>query len=445
MSVENSSADVNVDGLAARRAALAVLHSVLNQRQALDHVLDGTAAFLDLPSRDKAFARMVISTTLRRLGQVDAIIVRAQAREGTRTPVLENILRIGVVQILFMAVPDHAAVDTCVELARENKLERQTGFVNGLLRNVVRSGPEWLSRQDDARLNTPEWMLKAWISDYGMRGAAEIAQANLSEAPLDITVKNKGDVNHYASIFKATQLLTGTLRQMSGGRVNEMEGFTEGDWWVQDASAAIPAQLFGDIAGREVVDFCAAPGGKSVQMAAMGADVIALDRSPKRLKRVAENAERLGLSERITIQVADAAEWRPSDNVARPYILLDAPCSATGTIRRHPDALHLKAEGDVARLVDVQARILGNAFDVLSIGGILVYCVCSLQKAEGEAQIEAFLNAHSNAARLPITAEELGGYDESLTEDGDLRILPHHQAAIGGMDGFFVARVTKVG
>ena len=443
MSAE-SVGDISVDGLKARRAALAVLHAVLNQKQALDHVLEGADEFLNLPPRDKAFARMMIATTLRRLGQVDDIIGRAQDRDTTKTPALENILRIGVVQILFMAVPDHAAVDTCVELARENGLERQTGFVNGLLRTVVRSGPEWLSRQDEARMNTPDWMLKSWVADYGLRGAAEIAQAHLAEAPLDITVKDRGDVNHYASLFKATQLLTGTLRVPSGGRVTEMEGFDEGDWWVQDASAAIPAQLFGDIEGRTVIDFCAAPGGKSMQLAAAGADVIALDRSPKRLKRLAENAERIGLSDKITIQVADAAEWHPADNVACPYILLDAPCSATGTIRRHPDALHLKAPGDVDRLCDLQARILENAFAVLSIGGILVYCVCSLQKAEGEARIAAFLAAHKDAALLPITAEELGGYDESLGEDGTLRILPNHQAAIGGMDGFYVARVTKI-
>ncbi|MGB0720454.1 MAG: RsmB/NOP family class I SAM-dependent RNA methyltransferase, partial [Bdellovibrionales bacterium] len=353
-----------------------------------------------------------------------------------------HILRIGTAQIMFMAVPDHAAVDTCVKLCCEAGLERQKGFVNAVLRTITRSGPVWLSKQDEGRLNTPEWLLKSWIEDYGLGTAAEIAKANLSEAPLDITIKNESDRNHYSSIFKATQLLTGTLRKTTGGRVQDLEGFAEGAWWVQDASAAIPAKLFGDLTGRSVVDLCAAPGGKSVQLAAMGADVIAIDRSVNRLKRLEENAERLGFRDRIDILAEDAAVWKPPAPV--PYILLDAPCSATGTVRRHPDAPHLKAPGDIARLCDLQARILANAFDMLMVGGVLVYCTCSLQKDEGERQIMAFLTRTPNAARLPVLAEELNGYDESLTPDGDLRILPFHQAALGGMDGFYIARITKV-
>jgi len=236
--------------------------------------------------------------------------------------------------------------------------------------------------------------------------------------------------------------LTGTLRKSTGGRVQEFEGFDEGAWWVQDASAAIPAQLFGDINGQVVVDLCAAPGGKSVQLASRGADVVALDRSAKRLKRVEENAARLGFSEKIEIHVADASAWKPPGKLQ--YILLDAPCSATGTVRRHPDVMHLKREQDVMRLADTQARILANAFEILAVGGVLVFCTCSLQKDEGERRIEAFLSAEPNAQRLPITREDLNGYDESINDDGDIRILPHHQSAIGGMDGFFISRLTKV-
>lgn len=435
------------DVLAARRAALSILSAVLDRRQALDIALEQDEAFKGLAARDRSFCRMVVSTTLRRLGQVDDLIAQAESRPDetgkTKIPALQHILRIGVVQIMFMAVPDHAAVDTCVQLADEAGLSRQKGFVNALLRTMTRSGPAWLSKQDEVRLNTPEWLLKIWIADYGLREAAEIARANLSEAPLDITVKDQGSKMYWASQFKATELLSGTLRKASGGRVQEMEGFAEGHWWVQDASAAMPAQLFGDIAGQTVVDLCAAPGGKSIQMAAMGANVIALDRSAKRLKRLEENAQRLGFEAQIDVQIGDAAAWRPAGDAAA-YILLDAPCSATGTIRRNPDAPHLKVEQDVARLADLQARILANAFDVLMVGGILVYCTCSLQKSEGEAQISAFLERTPRAARLPVQAEELGGYDESLTEEGDLRILPFHQAALGGMDGFYIARLTKV-
>lgn len=437
-----SEEDLSIEGLAARRVVLSILCDVLDRKQALDHVLDSHDGFKGLVQRDRAFARMLVTTIIRRLGQIDDLIAKAEERPGTKTPKLQHILRLGVAQIMFMAVPDHAAVDTSVRIAEEEGLERQKGFVNGLLRTIVRSGPEWLSRQDEARLNTPEWLLKLWIEDYGLGMAAEIAKANLSEAPLDITVKDKKDKNYWAAQFKATEMLTGTLRKTSGGRVQDMEGFDQGHWWVQDASAAMPAKLFGDIHGQTVIDMCAAPGGKTIQMVSMGANVIAIDRSRNRLKRLEENAVRLGYEDKIQVIASDAATWRPKDQV--PYILLDAPCSATGTIRRHPDVVHLKSQGDIARLCDLQWRLLENAFDMLMPGGILVYCTCSLQKSEGEGQIAAFLEAHGNAARLPIQPEELGGYDESLTEDGDLRILPFHQAALGGMDGFYVSRLTKI-
>lgn len=434
--------EASVEGMDARRVALEILRNVLDRKQALDHVLESDDGFKSLAQRDRAFCRMLVSTVIRRLGQIDDLIEKAEDRPGTKPPVLQHILRLGVTQIMFMAVPDHAAVDTSVRLAEEAQMERQKAFVNAILRTIIRSAPAWLSRQDEARLNTPEWLLKIWIEDYGLGPAAEIAAANLSEAPLDITIKDLSSKNYWAAQFKATELLSGTLRKTTGGRVQDMEGFAEGHWWVQDASAAMPAKLFGKIEGQSVIDLCAAPGGKSIQMAAMGAYVVAIDRSVNRLKRLEENAKRLGFEDKIEIIAADAAGWKPAQPA--PYILLDAPCSATGTIRRHPDVPHLKSERDIAQLCDLQTRLLANAFEMLSVGGILVYCTCSLQKAEGEAQIAKFLAAHPKAARLPIQAEELGGYNESLTEDGDLRILPFHQAALGGMDGFYIARITKV-
>ena len=437
----NAESDSDNDGLISRTVALDLISQVLDKRQAFDHALEAHEAFHALDTQDKAFVRMMVATVLRRLGQIDDLIAQSEDRSTTKTPTLQNILRLGVVQIMFMAVANHAAVDTSVRLCEEHGYKRQKGFVNAVLRHITRSGPAMLAKQDEARLNTPEWLLKTWIEDYGLGVAADIAQANLKEAPLDITIKKESDRNHYASLFKATELLTGTLRKSSGGRVQELEGFDEGDWWVQDASAAIPARLFGDLKNRVVVDLCAAPGGKSVQLASLGADVVALDRSAKRLTRVEENAARLGFSEKIEIHVADAAAWKPPSPLN--YILLDAPCSATGTVRRHPDVLHLKREQDVARLADTQTRILNNAFEMLAIDGVLIFCTCSLQKEEGENRIESFLADHPNAARLAITADDLNGYEESINAQGDVRILPHHQAAIGGMDGFFISRLTK--
>lgn len=436
--------------LAARKAALGLLESVLTHKQALDHALERDGAFKGLPGRDRAFCRMLTATTLRRLGQIDDLIAKAEKKPSRKNSILQNILRMGVCQILFMEVADHAAVDTSVRLAQSHGLERQKGFVNGLLRTITRVGQEWLERQDEARLNTPEWLLKIWIEEYELRTAAEIATANLAEAPLDITIKDESERNHWSSELKATQMSTGTLRLMKSGAVYDLPGFGDGMWWVQDAAASIPAKLFGaQIKGQTVVDLCAAPGGKTMQLAAAGAHVIALDRSAKRLQKLEQNLERLRLSENVEVIAADAGAWQPKEPPR--FILLDAPCSATGTIRRHPDVLHLKSAGDIDRLIHVQAAILENAYSMLAPGGVLIYCTCSLQKSEGEAQIQALFERHEDAYKRPITVEDLShskdvdvsGLEEMITEQGDLRILPYHNAALGGMDGFFVSRITK--
>lgn len=429
------------DGMEARKASLLLLEDVLQRKQALDHVLASQDAFKVLPQRDRGFVRMLVTTCLRRMGQIDDLIERAMERETPRNMTLQNILRIGVTQILFMDVADHAAVDTSVRLAEAQGMDKQKAFVNGVLRTITREGMGWKHKQDETRLNTPEWLLKLWIEDYELRTAAEIAKANLSEAPLDITVRDPESRNFWSSNFKATQMTTGTLRKTSGGAVSELQGFDEGHWWVQDAAAAIPAQLFGDVQGEHVYDLCAAPGGKTLQLASMGAHVTALDRSANRLKRLQANLERMQLTDNVEVITADAGSWRPKEPAG--YVLLDAPCSATGTLRRHPDVAHLKSATDVSRLQSLQAALLKNAFEMLMPGGVLVYCTCSLQKAEGEQQIEAFLRDEPSAARLPITAQELGGFDEALSAEGDLRILPFHQAALGGMDGFYIARLTK--
>ena len=429
------------DPLAARAAALTLLQAVLGNKQPFSEALERDKNFNALSSRDKAFCRMITATTLRRLGQINDLIAKAETKPGAKNLALENILRIGVAQIMFMNVPDHAAVDTAVRLAEAGGMERQKGFVNGLLRTMARVGKDWLLRQDEGRLNTPEWLLKEWIDDYGLKVAAQIARANLAEAPLDITVKDPADKNHWSAAMKATELGTGTLRIMNAGRVEDLPGFAEGAWWAQDASAAMPARLLGDVRGKTVVDLCAAPGGKTLQLASMGANVIALDRSAQRLKRLEENLKRMGLASQVKIIATDAGEWRPPE--APQFILLDAPCSATGTIRRNPDVPHFKSRIDQDRLTTLQAEILDHAFEVLAPGGVLVYCVCSLQKAEGEGQIHRLLEKNRNAIKLGVTSKEIGGLEEPVTEEGDLRILPSHMATIGGMDGFFISRITK--
>ncbi len=441
---QNKTDTDSASDLVSRKIALEMLADILDRKNALDVILERNKDFADLPKRDRAFTRMLITTTLRRLGQIDDLINFAQDRPNTlKTPALHHILRIGVTQMFFMVVPDHASVDTCVRLTEDAGFSKQKGFVNAVLRRLSRDGNERVTKQDASRLNTPDWLLKIWIDDYGLNTAGQIAQANMSEAALDITVKDKNERAYFGNALSASELSTGTLRRLQGGNVRELDGFEDGKWWVQDAAAAMPAMLLGDVAGKTVVDMCAAPGGKTLQLAAAGAHVIAIDRSAKRLKKLEENLVRLNLKEHVHVETADSASWNPKEAV--DHILLDAPCSATGTMRRHPDTGYLKSEKDISGLGTIQERLLNHSADILAIGGTIVYCTCSLQKAEGENQIEQFLNTHPNFKRSPITSEEVGQYDELINKDGDLRILPFMLSAAGGIDGFFVSRLVKIG
>lgn len=428
-------------GIRARLVAVQLLGAVLGQKQALDHALDQDEGFRGLPSRDRAFCRMVVTTVLRRHGQIDDMITRAESRPGEKQLLLQNILRVGVAQIIFMDVPDHAAVDTAVNITENQGLGRKKPFVNAVLREVTRQGRTWLQEQDIVKLNMPAWLLGLWQAEYGTRTARDMAQASLTEAPLDITIKEQKDLAYWREAFQAKVIGNSSLRCPAKGPVQERHGFDDGMWWVQDAAAAIPAGLLGDVSGRRVLDLCAAPGGKTMQLAAMGAKVTALDRSANRLKRLEQNLKRVRLEASVETVVSDATQWQPTEGY--DFILLDVPCSATGTIRRHPDVLSLKREQDIERLLNVQAKILDNAHKMLNPGGIAVYCTCSLQKSEGEAQVAAFLERHGDMHRLPIASDEIGGLNEPCNEVGELRILPYHQAAQGGMDGFFIARLRK--
>lgn len=430
------------DGLSARSAALRILDQVLQKKRPLDQVLESERAFYSLPVRDRAFTRMLVSTVLRRKGQLDDLISRAMTKgEEPRPETLRHILYIGITQLLFMDVPDHAAVDTSVSLAKAEGAERQKGFINAVLRRMISEGREWVKKQDPVQANIPEWILKDWIATYGLLKTAEIAQGSLAEAPLDITVKDKGETKLWEGALGASALPTGSLRRSSGGNVAELAGFTDGSWWVQDASAALPARLFGDVEGKAIVDLCAAPGGKTMQLASKGAKVVAVDRSTSRMKILFQNLDRTSLRSSVETVIADGAEWKPRKPV--DGVLLDAPCSATGTIRRHPDLLHLKMPKDVEQLCTVQMRLLDNAAGILKPGGTLIYCTCSLQKAEGETQITSFLYRHPDFRRLAIRGEEIGNIEGVVTAEGDVRLLPYHLAPHGGMDGFFISRLLK--
>lgn len=411
--------------------------AVLDRRQPLDDAFDRHPGVAALAPRDRAFARHLSATTMRRLGQIDALIDHALARPlPARASVVRHILRLGVCQLAFLATPAHAAVDTSVGLCRRRGHPNHAPFVNAVLRRLSGECGALLAAQDPPYLNTPRWLWDSWQAAYGDDLGRTIAEAHLREAPLDLTPRDGADTA-LAARLGATRLPTGSLRLDGPGPVQDLPGFAEGQWWVQDAAAALPARLLGDVRGRSVVDLCSAPGGKTAQLAAAGARVIAIDRSPTRLERVRENLRRLSL-DAVTF-TGDAATWSPETPV--DDLLLDVPCSATGTIRRHPDVAWLKAAQEVASLTTVQERLLRHALSLLRPGGRLVYCACSLQPEEGPAIVERILAAVSGVTREPIRADEVDGIAQFCTPEGDLRTLPCHLAAFGGMDGFYAARL----
>ena len=438
-----------VPGLAARRIAADILDGVLHKHRTLDEQLDGAAAhpgLKTLSDRDRALMRRLVATILRRLGTLGHLLSRLLDRGvPTDAPRAQSALLIGAAQILWMDVPDHAAVDLSVRLVQsDRRAAKYAGLVNAVLRRCAREGQPLIDEVKAKTLDIPEWLLARWTAHYGEAVARDIALAIGHEPSLDITVKS--DPEQWASRLHGETLPTGTVRTLLQGSVKMLPGFIEGHWWVQDAAAALPARLFGDIAGNSIADLCAAPGGKTAQLARAGARVTAVDRSPARMARLRDNFSRLSL-EAETV-VTDAAEWqgaRSGENF--DGILVDAPCTSTGTIRRHPDVAWLRLEADIAPLAALQKRLLQRAVALLRPGGTLVYCTCSLEPEEGEQAIAALLASESAMRRAPIAAGEVAGLQEILTAEGDLRTLPCHlphlDPRLGGLDGFYAARLVK--
>src|SRR3989440_679399 len=369
-----------VPGLAARRIAADILDGVLHKRRTLDDQLDGAAAhpgLKTLADRDRALMRRLVATILRRLGTLGHLLSRLLDRGiPTDAPRAQSALLIGAAQILWMDVPDHAAVDLSVRLVQsDRRAAKYAGLVNAVLRRCAREGQPLIDEVKSQTLDVPPWLLARWISHYGETLAREIAHAIGHEPSLDITVKS--DAAQWASRLHGETLPTGTVRTLLQGSVTMLPGFTEGQWWVQDAAAALPARLFGDVGGKTIADLCAAPGGKTAHLAQAGAPVTAVDRSPGRMARLRDNLARLAL-EAETV-VADATEWQGGNSKGGfDGILVDAPCTSTGTIRRHPDVAWLRPEADIAALTALQKRLLQKAVALLRPGGTLVYCTCSL-------------------------------------------------------------------
>ena len=439
-------ADLAVDapGLAARRIAAEILEGVLRRHRPLEHELEEGAAqadFAALPVRDRALVRALVAMVLRRLGTLRHFLSQ-WVKLPARAPRLETALLVGAAQILWLDVPDHAAVDLAVRLVQaDRRSARYAGMANAVLRRFTREGAQLLANIDSAALDTPHWLMARWEKNYGAKTARAIAIANAREPALDLTVRN--DPAHWASVLGGRVLPTGSVRAIAHGPISQLPGYAEGAWWVQDAAAALPAKLLGDVRGLAVADLCAAPGGKTAQIAAAGARVIAVDHAPERLERLRRNLARLHLTAETI--AADATQWQ-----AGPFdgVLLDVPCSSTGTIRRHPDIPWLKRLADIAALAALQRRLALRAAELTKPGGILVYCSCSLEPEEGIEIVRDLLDEGPRLARRPISAGEVFGHSEWLTGDGDLRTLPCHlpdpDSRMAGLDGFYAARLQRI-
>ena len=425
MTTQAPTAEIPSSGLPARSAALKLLRAALSGRGGLETALSDTA-LMRLTPQDRAFARALAMVTLRRLGPIDRALDARLKREPP-DPV-RDLLRLGLAQAFWLETPDFAAVDTTVALAPKPL----RGLVNAVLRGQLRDGIPRSEAEDLA----PPWLYARWRASWGEETAQAIARMIAEEPATDLSTR-AAPSPELAGDLEAEILPGGGLRTRRRGDLAAWPGFTEGDWWVQDAAAAIPARLLNPAPGLDVLDLCAAPGGKTFQLAAAGTRVTALDRSAGRLARLSDSLVRLRLTAETV--AADAVTWPdPRDFDA---VLLDAPCSATGTFRRHPDVLWNARPSDIGSLAAAQARLLAAAARRVRPGGVLVYSVCSLEQEEGEAQARAFLAHQPEFAPDPVAPGEGGAPAQSVTPEGWLRILPQHLE--GGLDGFFIARFRR--
>ena len=432
-------------GLLARTAAALILQDIVAKGHLLEERFSAAAVpnrLQPLDARDRALTRSIVTSALRRLGTIrHAIASRLESGLPRQAPEIEWTLIVGAAQVLLLDVPDHAAVDLAVRAVR---LDRKTaGFaalVNAVLRGIARARDTILADSDPLEHDVPAWLGARWRKTYGEAGARAIAAAIREEPTLDITVKS--DAAGWAEKLGARVLPTGSLRLGSHTPIDELPGYAEGQWWVQDAAAALPATFLKVQPGQRVADFCAAPGGKAAQIAAAGAQLTAIDRSAERLKRLSANFDRLDLTAELLVADATSLKAQPFDAV-----IIDAPCSGTGTLRRHPDIAWTKKPGDLAGLIALQTRLIDQAVELTRPGGTIVYCTCSIEPEEGEAQIAALMRRNPDVVRSPIISDEVGGLVEILNAQGEVRSLPSHLAGpeprFAGLDGFFVARLLR--
>lgn len=420
-------------GLPARITALRLIEAAQARRGGLDVALN-EPAFRSLSPEDRGFARALAMAVLRRMGSID----RALDSRLNRAPPLpvRELLRIGLAQMLYLDTPDFAAVSTTVKLAeRDNATRPYKALINAVLRGLGRDP----AAEPGPDADVPPWLFARWSQSFGQDQAEDVALNARNEPPTDLSLKPGEDSAALAEALEGEVLPGGSVRTRRGGDVAGWPGFEGGGWWVQDAAAAIPARLLDANAGETVLDLCAAPGGKTLQLAATGATVTALDRSEPRLRRLRANLERTNLKAEVV--VADGEAW--TDERQFDAVLVDAPCTATGTLRRNPEALYALGPAEIGKLADVQHRLIDAAAARVKPGGRMVYCVCSLEREEGETQILAFLKRNPAFTLKPADPAAIGAPDEALGKEGWLRILPSQWTERGGLDGFFAARLER--
>lgn len=426
-------------GLSARIAATRILAAVLEKKTSLDGMLDaenGNPVYRSLSIADRALVRAIVNSALRHLPRLEAtlsMLLDGPLPQGARS--LHHVLLVGAAQMIYLDVPDHSAVDLAVEQAhRDPRNKRFVKLVNAVLRRLGREKAD--IAQAIAKIPVlPEWFYERLVAAYGEEVAARISEAQLTPSSIDLTVKSNPAL--WAEKLGGTVLPNGSVRLGEfEGQIPSLEGFSEGQWWVQDLAASMPVKLMGDVSGKRVADLCAAPGGKTAQLALAGAKVTALDQSGNRLKRLKENLARLGLSAE-TVEV-NMLKFDPEDRF--DAVLLDAPCSSTGTLRKHPDVCWTKDAGDIAKLAALQGQMLRYALGLVKPGGIVVFSNCSLDPSEGEEMVAAVLAENPEIQRVPVRKEQWPGMEAAITADGDLRTTPD---MFGGVDGFFSSVLRK--
>lgn len=433
-------------GLEARMAAAKILGAVIDRKTSLDGMLDGdngNPAYRVLSEADRGLVRAILNSALRHLPRIEAAISSLLGNplpEGARA--LHHVLVVAAAQMLYLDIPDHSAVDLAVEQAnRDPRNRRFAKLVNAVLRRLGREKQEILEATSSIPA-IPDWFFKRLVKVYGRETAEAIAEAQLEPAAIDLTVKS--DAQGWATRLNGAVLPTGSVRLSAfEGIIPTLEGFNDGEWWVQDAAASIPARLFRDIAGKMVADLCAAPGGKTAQLIQAGALVTAVEQSASRLKRLKGNLARLGMS--ATMVESNMADFQPDQLF--DAVLLDAPCSSTGTTRRHPDVLWTKGPADIAKLAALQEKLLRHALTLIRPDGILVFSNCSLDPSEGEEMIARVLKSRPDIERVPIDVADWPGLESAITELGEFRttpaMLPSADSIAGGMDGFFASVLRR--